>query len=128
MTLSMFAVILEGPKWRVALQNAVRVDELKCKTVGGICECGSADLLSCNEVRYLALRYSINVIFSALSIIVCIFCSFIYFRILGWMVHVSPDKSIDDYYAKAFNTPFTNGNHERSMGRTNDVAMGTYPN
>ncbi|XP_028413695.1 uncharacterized protein LOC114536550 [Dendronephthya gigantea] len=137
--LAMFAVVLEGPQWRRTLKDTAVINDLKCSTEDKRCVCRQDDKdssivlglaipsISCDEIKFRAVIYSVMVGFSVLAIPFCLFCAFIYFRILGWMLHISYDNPIDDYYAKAVNSHFINGHHGRGVGRANEVALGTYP-
>ena len=45
--------------------------------------------IKCEDVKYRSVIYTFTVAFSAIASLICVFCAFTYFRILGWMLHVS---------------------------------------
>ncbi|CAB3977559.1 Hypothetical predicted protein [Paramuricea clavata] len=93
LVLSIFAVILEGPVWRGSLKAAIIISENDCKDFGGRCLCPIKDLNSypveCDEMKKVTVIYTVMVAFSAIATLVCLFAAFIYFRILGWMLHAN---------------------------------------
>ena len=57
---------------------------------------------TCDEVKYRSVIYTFMIAFSAIATLICLFCAFIYVRILGWMLHVSLHKNILCYLVDAF--------------------------
>lgn len=124
LVLSICGIILEGPSWRYWLQISMKINDENCKDSNDICTCASGrpvSILTCDETHHVTVINSIIVVFSALAVVVCQFCCFVYCRIMGWMLHIRYDTPVEDYYAKTFGNPYNNG--AGHQGRANQVVL-----